>query len=65
MHAALCFAAAVVFYDSTPILIAFSLLYAIFYVACYRRALRMSAVAMLRTPQPLSWRTQLRRHPEA
>jgi UDP-N-acetylmuramyl pentapeptide phosphotransferase/UDP-N-acetylglucosamine-1-phosphate transferase len=65
MHAALCFAVAVVFFDSTPVLIVFSLLYAMFYVACYRRALRMSAVAMLRTPQLFSWRTQLRRHPEA
>ena len=45
MHAALCFVAAVAFYDNTPMLIAFSLLYAIFYVACYRRALRRSAVA--------------------
>ena len=62
MHAALCFVAAVAFYDNTPMLIAFSLLYAIFYVACYRRALRRSAVA---TPQLLSRLTQLRRNPEA
>lgn len=65
MHGALCFAAAVAFYDNTPMLIAFSLLYATFYVACYRRALRRSAVAMPRTPQLFSRRMQLRRHPEA
>jgi UDP-N-acetylmuramyl pentapeptide phosphotransferase/UDP-N-acetylglucosamine-1-phosphate transferase len=65
MHAALCFAAAVAFYDNTPMLIAFSLLYATFYVACYRRALRRTALAIRHTPQRVSGLTQLRKHPEA
>jgi len=41
MHGVLCFSVAVLFYNQTPVLIAFVLAYGIFYVASYRSAERL------------------------
>ncbi len=42
LHGALCLAVTLVFYDNTPVLIGFTLGYAIFYVVCYRDAERLT-----------------------
>jgi UDP-N-acetylmuramyl pentapeptide phosphotransferase/UDP-N-acetylglucosamine-1-phosphate transferase len=42
LHGALCFASALLFYDNTPALIGFTLLYGIFYRICYSNAERLS-----------------------
>lgn len=42
LHGLLCLAIALLFYDSTPLLIIFTLAYGIFYVTCYRDAERRS-----------------------
>lgn len=41
LHGALCFTVAVLFYNKTPLLLAFTLVYGFLYVACYRGAARM------------------------
>jgi UDP-GlcNAc:undecaprenyl-phosphate/decaprenyl-phosphate GlcNAc-1-phosphate transferase len=42
LHGALCFVAALLFYENTPVLIGFTLIYGIFYRICYRNAERLS-----------------------
>ena len=43
LHGALCFATALLFYDDTPILIGFTLIYGIFfYMGCYHNAVRLT-----------------------
>lgn len=42
LHSALCLATALTFYDNTPALISFTLMYAIYYIVCYRTAMRLS-----------------------
>ena len=42
LHGALCFIIALAFYDNTPALIAFTPIYAIYYIVCYRKAARLS-----------------------
>jgi UDP-GlcNAc:undecaprenyl-phosphate/decaprenyl-phosphate GlcNAc-1-phosphate transferase len=42
LHGALCLVTALSFYDNTPVLIGFTLIYAIFYRVCYRNAERLS-----------------------
>jgi UDP-GlcNAc:undecaprenyl-phosphate GlcNAc-1-phosphate transferase len=42
LHGALCFVAALAFYDNTPALIGFTLIYGIYYIVCYRKAARLS-----------------------
>ena len=41
LHVALCFTIAVIFYDNTPLLMAFTLIYSMFYRVCYRNAERL------------------------
>jgi UDP-N-acetylmuramyl pentapeptide phosphotransferase/UDP-N-acetylglucosamine-1-phosphate transferase len=51
LHGALCLVVALVFYNNTPVLIAFSALYGLCYVACYRSQVekrRLSFPAVLR-----------------
>ena len=43
LHGALCFATALAFYGNTPVLIGFTLMYGIYYWACYRDAERRSS----------------------
>jgi len=40
LHAAICLAGALILHNSTPALIGFTVLYAVFYVACYRTLAR-------------------------
>jgi UDP-N-acetylmuramyl pentapeptide phosphotransferase/UDP-N-acetylglucosamine-1-phosphate transferase len=42
LHGVLCFVASLLFYDNTPVLIGFTLIYGIFYRICYRHAERLS-----------------------
>jgi UDP-N-acetylmuramyl pentapeptide phosphotransferase/UDP-N-acetylglucosamine-1-phosphate transferase len=42
LHGAICFATALLFYDNTPALIGFTLIYGVFYRVCYRNAERLS-----------------------
>jgi UDP-N-acetylmuramyl pentapeptide phosphotransferase/UDP-N-acetylglucosamine-1-phosphate transferase len=42
LHGALCFAISFLFYSNTPVLIGFTLSYALLYVICYRAAARLS-----------------------
>ena len=40
LHGAICFAGALILHDSTPALIGFTVLYAVFYIVCYRSLMR-------------------------
>jgi UDP-N-acetylmuramyl pentapeptide phosphotransferase/UDP-N-acetylglucosamine-1-phosphate transferase len=42
LHSSLCLVAALIFYDNTPALIGFTVVYAMYYLFCYRRAVRLS-----------------------
>ena len=42
LHGALCFVTALAFYDNTPALIGFTLIYGMYYIVCYRKAARLS-----------------------
>jgi UDP-N-acetylmuramyl pentapeptide phosphotransferase/UDP-N-acetylglucosamine-1-phosphate transferase len=51
LHGAICLVVALVFYNNTPVLIGFSALYSLYYVACYRSQVqkrRLSFPAVLR-----------------
>lgn len=42
LHVALCLATALIFYDNTAALMGFTIIYAIFYILCYRKAARLT-----------------------
>jgi hypothetical protein len=42
LHGALCLATALLFYNNTLVLIGFTLIYGIYYIVCYRKAVRLS-----------------------
>ena len=52
LHGALCFIIALAFYDNTPALIAFTPIYGIYYIVCYRKAVRLSGDMMTRQATP-------------
>jgi UDP-GlcNAc:undecaprenyl-phosphate GlcNAc-1-phosphate transferase len=54
LHGALCFIAALAFYDNTPALIGFTPIYAVYYIVCYRKAARLSGDLMTRQATPLA-----------
>lgn len=44
LHSFLCLVTALVFHDDTAVLIGFIIVYAIYYIFCYRKAVRVSAI---------------------
>jgi UDP-N-acetylmuramyl pentapeptide phosphotransferase/UDP-N-acetylglucosamine-1-phosphate transferase len=52
LHGVLCFVIALAFYDNTPALIGFTLIYGIYYIVCYRKAARLSGDMMTRQATP-------------
>lgn len=52
LHGVLCFVTALAFYENTPALIGFTLIYGIYYIVCYRKAVRLSRHMMTRQTTP-------------
>ncbi|MGH9906673.1 MAG: hypothetical protein ACRD8U_13945, partial [Pyrinomonadaceae bacterium] len=46
LHSSLCLVIALIFHDDTAALIGFTIVYAIYYILCYRKAVRLSAISV-------------------